>query len=40
MDLLSEESINYLSDASKLFIYCQDKEYNPGYFSITYVKVC
>jgi len=36
MDLLSEESLNYLSDASKIFIYCQDKEYNPGYFSTTY----
>ena len=36
MDLLSEESIKYLSDASKLFIYCQDKEYNPGYFSTKY----
>ena len=36
MDLLSEESLKYLSDASKLFIYCQDKEYNPGYFSTTY----
>ena len=28
--------IKYLSDASKIFIYCQDKEYNPGYFSTTY----
>ena len=36
MDLLSEESYKYLSDASKIFIYCQDKEYNPGYFSTTY----
>ena len=36
MELLSEESFKYLSDASKIFIYCQDKEYNPGYFSTTY----
>ena len=36
MDLLSEETLQYLSDASKLFIYCQDKEYNKGYFSTTY----
>ena len=36
MDLLSEESLNYLSDASKIFIYCQNKEYNPGYFSTKY----
>ena len=36
MELLSEESLNYLSDASKIFIYCQDKEYNPGYFSTKY----
>ena len=36
MELLSEESLNYLSDASKIFIYCQDKEYNPGYFSTPY----
>ena len=33
MDLLSEESLKYLSDASKIFIYCQAKDYNPGYFS-------
>ena len=30
MELLSEESLNYLSDASKIFIYCQDKKYS-GY---------
>ena len=36
MELLSEESLKYLSDASKLFIYCQDKEYNTGYFSGSY----
>ena len=36
LDLLSDESLNYLSDASKIFIYCQAKEYNPGYFSTTY----
>ena len=36
MDLLTEESLQYLSDASKIFIYCQDKEYNPGIFSTTY----
>ena len=36
MELLSEESLKYLSDASKIFIYCQDKEYNAGYFSGTY----
>ena len=35
MDLLSEESLKYLSDASKIFIYCQAKDYNPGYFSST-----
>ena len=32
-DLLSSESINYLSDASKIFAYCQNKKYNKGYFS-------
>ena len=32
-DLLSSESINYLSDASKIFAYCQNKIYNKGYFS-------
>ena len=36
MELLSEESLKYLSDSSKIFIYCQDKEYNPGYFSTPY----
>ena len=36
MDLLSEETLQYLSDASKLFIYCKDQEYNKGYFSTTY----
>lgn len=36
MDLLSEESIKYLSDASKIFIYCQEKQYNPSYFSPSY----
>lgn len=28
MVLLSEEVLNYLSDSSKIFIYCQVKEYN------------
>ena len=32
-DLLSSESINYLSDASKIFAYCQNKIYNKGLFS-------
>ena len=32
-DLLSSESINYLSDASKIFAYCQNKVYNKGLFS-------
>ena len=36
IDLLSSESINYLSDASKLFTYCQNKRYNQGYFSSSY----
>ena len=36
MELLSEDSLKYLSDASRIFIYCQDKEYNPGYFSTPY----
>ena len=33
LDLLSSESINYLSDASKIFTYCQNNKYNQGYFS-------
>ena len=32
-ELLSSESINYLSDASKIFAYCQNKIYNKGLFS-------
>jgi serine/threonine protein kinase len=36
MDLLSEESLKYMSDASKIFIYCQAKDYTPGYFTSTY----
>ena len=36
MDLLSEESLRYLSDASKIFIYCQGKKYTTGYFSTAY----
>ena len=32
LDLLSCESINYLSDASKIFTYCQNKKSNQGYF--------
>ena len=35
-DLLSSESINYLSDASKIFAYCKNKKYNKGYFSFPY----
>ena len=35
-DLLSSESINYLSDASKIFAYCKNKKYNKGYFSLPY----
>ena len=36
IELLSEESLKYLSDASKIFIYCQDKKYTPGIFSSAY----
>ena len=36
LNLLSEETLKYLSDASKIFIYCQAKEYNTGYFSTAY----
>ena len=31
LDLLSSESINYLSDASKIFTYCQTKKYDQGF---------
>ena len=33
LELLTPETINYLSDASKIFTYCQNKRYNQGYFS-------
>ena len=33
LELLTPESINYLSDASKIFTYCQNKAYNRGFFS-------
>ena len=36
LELLTTETINYLSDASKIFTYCQNKRYNQGYFSYSY----
>ena len=36
LELLTPETINYLSDASKIFTYCQNKRYNQGYFSSSF----
>ena len=36
VNLLSEDIKNYLSDARKLFVYTQNKEYRPSYFGSVY----